>query len=57
MPVSLFAATKTWTGSASPNWTNGANWVGGAAPSAGDDLVFGDTPGTHTPTPARSSTR
>ena len=35
------AATKTWSASpASGNWSNGANWVGGLAPVAGDGLVF-----------------
>jgi|GEM_PF-5354528 len=35
-----FAATKTWTGAGSDtNFSTGANW-GGAAPSAGDDLIF-----------------
>lgn len=37
---STLAATRTWDGSASGNWSNGANWVGGNAPQAGDDLVF-----------------
>ncbi|HKX60516.1 MAG TPA: autotransporter-associated beta strand repeat-containing protein, partial [Verrucomicrobiae bacterium] len=35
-----WAASKFWDGSASGSFTNGANWVGGAAPVAGDDLVF-----------------
>jgi Big-like domain-containing protein len=37
------AATKTWSGAGSTGvgqWSLGANWVGGIAPVAGDDLVF-----------------
>jgi autotransporter-associated beta strand protein len=34
------AATRTWDGSSSGNWATGANWAGGTAPTAGDDLVF-----------------
>ena len=36
------AAIKTWTGGSgsSSNWNTGANWSGGTAPVAGDDLVF-----------------
>ncbi|MCA9190571.1 MAG: autotransporter-associated beta strand repeat-containing protein [Planctomycetales bacterium] len=35
-------ATRIWDGGAllSNNWTNAANWVGDAAPVAGDNLVF-----------------
>lgn len=36
---SVEAATRTWAGG-SGSWTNPANWVGGVAPSPGDDLVF-----------------
>ncbi|HET7437417.1 MAG TPA: Ig-like domain-containing protein [Thermoanaerobaculia bacterium] len=35
----LAAATRTWTGTASTQWSNAGNW-GGTAPSTGDDLVF-----------------
>src|SRR5688572_14159984 len=35
-----FCATKTWDGSSNGNWGTGANWSGGTAPVAGDDLVF-----------------
>lgn len=32
---------KFWTGMGSNNyWGNGANWQGGSAPNAGDDLIF-----------------
>jgi len=35
------AATFTWDGGGgNPFWSTGANWVGDAAPGAGDDLVF-----------------
>jgi autotransporter-associated beta strand protein len=34
------AASRFWDGSANGNFSNGANWVGGVAPAAGDDLVF-----------------
>lgn len=35
----LQAATRTWTGTVDTLWSNAANW-GGAAPMAGDDLLF-----------------
>ena len=35
-----FAATATWAANANAKWSDGASWVGGVAPSAGDDLVF-----------------
>ena len=34
------AASRFWDGSSSGNFSTGANWVGGVAPVAGDDLVF-----------------
>ena len=34
------AGTKTWDGSATGNWGDAANWVGGVAPVDGDSLVF-----------------
>ena len=41
LPLSLSAASiKTWDGSASGYWTNGANWTGGTAPVSGDSLLF-----------------
>lgn len=37
----VFAATVTWDGGGGDdNFSTGANWVGDAAPVAGDDLVF-----------------
>ncbi|HUJ14362.1 MAG TPA: hypothetical protein VL284_11285 [Thermoanaerobaculia bacterium] len=36
---SVFAATRTWTGTTNGNWTTASNW-GGTAPTLGDDLVF-----------------
>ena len=39
--VNSFSAVKTWDGGgADGNWQTAANWVGDAAPAAGDDLVF-----------------
>ena len=35
-----FGAIKTWDGSSNGAWGTGANWSGGTAPVAGDDLVF-----------------
>lgn len=35
------AATLTWTGAVNNHWSVGGNWIGGAAPSPGDALVFG----------------
>ena len=39
LAVSSHAATRTWI-AGSGVWSNPANWQGGAAPVAGDDLVF-----------------
>ncbi|MCG3182204.1 MAG: hypothetical protein ICCCNLDF_00265 [Planctomycetes bacterium] len=36
----LRAADIVWSGASSGNWTNTANWVGGALPGAGDVAVF-----------------
>ena len=36
---SLFAATRTWTGTNSGLWSDAGNW-GGVAVAAGDDLIF-----------------
>jgi autotransporter-associated beta strand protein len=33
-------ASRFWDGSANGNFSTAANWVGGVAPAAGDDLVF-----------------
>jgi cysteine-rich repeat protein len=35
------AATRTWTGAASDAWSLDANWLEGAAPQVGDDVVLG----------------
>ena len=41
LPRHAAAATVTWSGAGSDqNWSTGANWVGGTAPSSGDSLVF-----------------
>jgi hypothetical protein len=34
------AASRFWDGSSDGNFATAANWVGGVAPVAGDDLVF-----------------
>src|ERR1700722_6379512 len=39
----VMLAADFWTGAnhaTDSNWTDGANWLGGAAPRPGDDLVF-----------------
>ncbi len=36
-------ATRTWDGSASTAWNNALNWVEGAIPVNGDDVVFDHT--------------
>lgn len=42
------AVTKTWNGSSSANWSDGANWTPLGAPVAGDDLSFPDLAGNPT---------
>ena len=37
------AASSTWNGTISPNWTNVASWLSGALPATGDDLIIADT--------------
>ncbi|HLJ75468.1 MAG TPA: hypothetical protein VKU62_12830, partial [Thermoanaerobaculia bacterium] len=39
LSTSVVAATRTWTGTTSANWSVATNW-GGTAPVSGDDLVF-----------------
>jgi len=34
------AASITWDGSESSDWTVGDNWVGGVAPASGDDVII-----------------
>jgi hypothetical protein len=36
----LGAATKTWTGASSANWSDPANWSPSGAPAPGDSLIF-----------------
>ena len=36
----LFAATKTWNGNSNTSFSTNGNWVGGAAPVAGDDVII-----------------
>ena len=46
----LAAATRTWSGAdagTNSSWSDASNW-GGAAPSAGDDLVFPASPASFT---------
>ena len=40
----LSAATRQWQGGSGRKWSTGANWVGGTAPSSGDDLIFSASP-------------
>jgi autotransporter-associated beta strand protein len=43
-PAVAAATTLTWNGGGGDNsWTSDANWVGGVAPVAGDNLVFDAT--------------
>ena len=37
------AASSTWNGTVSPNWTNAPSWLSGTLPLAGDDLIIADT--------------
>ena len=39
-------AIITWANAAGGDWNTGANWVGGVTPSAADDAVIPDLPGT-----------
>jgi hypothetical protein len=36
----LKGVTQSWTGSASPFWSDAGNWSSGFAPAAGDNLQF-----------------
>lgn len=36
------AASSTWNGTTSPNWTNAPSWLSGSLPLAGDDLIISD---------------
>ncbi len=48
VPVNVHAAL-TWTGAGTNNnWSNAANWAGGVAPVAGDQLIFSGTTQTTT---------
>ena len=38
--ITSFAATKTWGLAGAGSWAAPANWVGGIAPVAGDDVVI-----------------
>src|SRR4051812_5323117 len=40
--ISANAATSTWTGSSSANWSDSANWTPVGVPQAGDSLQFPD---------------
>jgi hypothetical protein len=42
-------ADRVWIGGQSGNWTNGANWRQGSAPSLNDDAIFSE-PGTYSVT-------
>jgi fibronectin-binding autotransporter adhesin len=50
LSASAHAATVTWSaGATSSSWALGANWAGGVAPVAGDDVVI-SADGTNDPT-------
>ncbi len=36
----IYAVNKTWNGSTSSDWTEGANWDGGNVPAAGDKIMI-----------------
>ena len=38
----LLAASVTWTGTINTNWATDANWLGGLAPTAADDVTIPD---------------
>lgn len=42
--VSLFAATKTWTGAVSTDWNTAGNWSASGVPGAADDVIIPTTP-------------
>ena len=37
---SLFAATRTWTGTTNTTFATNTNWSGNTAPAAGDDVII-----------------
>jgi fibronectin-binding autotransporter adhesin len=39
------AAAQTWLGTASSDWTNGANWSGGTPPGAGGAVIISNLTG------------
>ena len=39
----VFGADRSWSGASNTTWNTGANWVGGNAPSAGDNALFDAT--------------
>src|SRR5437016_3345956 len=43
VPQAVFATDKSWNGSSNTTWNTGGNWVGGSAPSAGDNALFDAT--------------
>jgi len=47
---SVFAVTKTWTGTTSPTWSTASNWNPTGAPAAGDDAVIPSVGVTNEPT-------
>ncbi len=38
--TNLSAATRTWDGSSSTNWSTGANWSGNTVPTSSDDVII-----------------
>ena len=39
-PQVTFGTDRSWSGSSNTTWNTGGNWVGGNAPSAGDNALF-----------------
>jgi fibronectin-binding autotransporter adhesin len=45
-PLECGAAPRLWNGNVNGNFNNAGNWVGGAVPQPGDDLIFQPPPVT-----------
>jgi hypothetical protein len=38
--TTIFAATRTWTGSSNTSWSNSSNWLNGNTPNGSDDVII-----------------